>query len=131
MPSTKRNLFGTSLALFGATTAAAALVAGAQGGPTRVGALSGVAVAAVASASALFLLALAFDRGIKLVVGALAAGFLLRMMLVAAGILLAIALRGDTLAFAVAFFALYLAHQAIELTVVVRRARPAAAEGPA
>ena len=131
MPSTKKSLFGTSLALFGATTGAAALCALFQGGSTRTGAMAGVVAAAVASASALWMLALAFDRGMKLLLGALAAGFLLRMVLVAGGILSAIALQGDPMAFAVAFFALYLAHQTIELTVVVRRSRPAAAEGNA
>jgi hypothetical protein len=128
MSSAKRSLFGKSLALFGATTVAGALVPLALAGAARTGALAGVVAAALASATALVLLALAYERGTKLLMGALAAGFMLRMLVVGAGLLSALALGADLMAFAVAFFALYLAHQIIELAVVVR-AR--AAEGAA
>ncbi len=127
----KKSLFGKSLVLFALTTAVGGAAPFLFEGPARLGAGAGVAVGALASASALGLLALAFDRGVKLVLGALVVGFLLRMMLVAAGVLVAHALGGDPLAFAAAFFALYFAHQVIELAVVVRRARPQAAEGQA
>lgn len=127
----KRSLFGKSLALFALTTGLGAGAAFTVEGASRLGAGTGIVVGAVASASALSLLALSFDRSLKLVLGALVAGFLLRMMLVAAGVLVAHALGGDLLSFAAAFFALYLAHQIIELAVVVRRARPQAAEGQA
>lgn len=127
----KKSLFGKSFALFALTTGVGVAAPFFFEGPVRLGAGTGVAVGALASASALGLLALAFDRGLKLVLGALVVGFLLRMMLVAAGVLVAHALGGDPLAFAAAFFALYLAHQVIELAVVVRHARPQAAEGQA
>ena len=128
MQSAKPNLFGKSLFIFGATTVAAALVPFALAGPVRLGALAGVFAAAVATATALVLLTLAHGRDTRLLLGALAAGFLLRMMVVAAGLVAALALGADLLSFATAFFALYLAHQAIEVTAVLR-AR--AAEGAA
>ncbi|MGC4122766.1 MAG: hypothetical protein QM765_50975 [Myxococcales bacterium] len=127
----KKSLFGKSLALFALTTGLGVAAPFFVQGPARLGAGTGVVVGAIASASALGLLALAFDRGLKLVLGALVVGFLLRMMLVAAGVLVAHVLGGDLLAFAATFFALYLAHQIIELAVVVRHARPQAAEGQA
>jgi hypothetical protein len=129
--SVKRNLFGKSLVLFGLTTALGAAAPFMLEGAVRLGAGAGVATGALASATALALLAAAFDRGLKLVLGALVVGFLLRMLLVAAGVLVAHAMGGDLLSFAAAFFALYLAHQAIELAVVVRHARPQPAEGQA
>lgn len=129
--SVKKSLFRKSLVLFGLTTLVAGLAPLALAGEARTGAATGVAVAALASASALALLGLAFDRGLKLVLGALVSGFLLRMILVAAGVLVARALGADPLAFVGGFFALYLAHQAIELVVVVRHAPPQAAEGKA
>ncbi|MBI5545600.1 MAG: hypothetical protein HY901_17070, partial [Deltaproteobacteria bacterium] len=78
MPNQKRHLFGRSLALFGLTTAMACAAPLLLAGATRIGAATGVGVAAVASMTALGLLALAIERGTKLVLGALAVGFLLR-----------------------------------------------------
>lgn len=131
MQSATRSLFGRSAALFAATIALGAAVLLALGPGARAGAAAGLVASALGSAVALALLAAAFDRGLKRVLGALVAGFLTRMLLVAAGLLVSGALEGEPLAFAAAFFGLYLAHQAIELTVVVRRARVAAAEGSA
>ena len=127
----KRQTLRTGMLLMGLTTGLAALVPAALSGAVRLGAGAGLAVAAVASASAIALLALSIDRGIKLVLGALVVGFLLRMLMVAAGLLLARSLGADLLAFACGFFALYLAHQLIEVVVVVRRAGSAAAEARA
>jgi hypothetical protein len=131
MHSAKHSVFRRSLGLFGLTTALAAGVPVLLDGAARLGALTGVVAGTLASATALGLLALAFDRPVKLLLGALVVGFLLRMLVVGAGILIAVHLGGEPLAFVAAFFGLYLVHQAIELTVVVRRTRTVSAEGQA
>lgn len=129
--SGKRSLFGKSLAWFGGTTLLAAVAPFLLDGAARTGVVAGVVTGAFASLCALGLLSLAFDRGMKMVLGALAVGFLLRMLLVAAGLLSSMALGGESLAFVAAFFGLYLAHQIIEFTVVVKRSRSVPAEGQA
>lgn len=131
MQSATRSLFGRSAALFAATSAVGAAALFSLGSGARAGAAAGLIASALGSAVALALLAAAFDRGLKPVLAALVVGFLTRMLLVAAGLLASGALGGDPLAFTAAFFGLYLAHQAIELTVVVRRARAVSAEGSA
>lgn len=120
-----------SYALFGVTTAMGAAAASLAAGSERLGALAGVAVAAVSSAVALALLALAVTGGLKRVLAALAVSFLLRMMAVAAGLFAARAAGGDLLAFCIAFFALYLAHQVIEIAAVSRSSGARPAEGKA
>ncbi len=126
-----QNLFGRSLILFAASTVAAlALSALAQGG-LRSGALAGVITATLSTCFSLVLLKLTFERGVKQVLAAISAGFLLRMMAVAAGLLVARALGGELLAFAAGFFGLYLVHQTIEIAVVARRTRARAVESKA
>jgi hypothetical protein len=130
MESAKRSPFGRSLPLFGATTGAGALSCFIVDGPLRIGALAGISVAALTSAIALTLLSLAFDRNINAVLGAVAAGFLMRMLFLAVGLLAALRLKGEPIAFVVGFFVLYLAHQLIEIFVVLRQSRrPVAAGG--
>jgi hypothetical protein len=91
-------------------------------GPARVGVLAGVLCALSGTAAAFSLLSLASARGNKMVLGALVAAFLLRVLLVGAGLLVTRFARGDLLVFTAAFFAMYLTHQAIELSAVTRRA---------
>lgn len=129
MATSKQSPFKASVALLVLSTLVGCAALLAVHGAARAGAAAGIAVGVLASGTALAFLALAFNRGIKLLLGALAAGFLVRMLLVAGGLLASLALKGDVMAFAVAFFALYFAHQAIELTLVVRAARPLTAEG--
>jgi hypothetical protein len=120
-----------SYALFGLTTALGAAAALMAAGAERSGALAGVVGAAASSAVALALLIMAMPRGLKQVLAALAVSFLLRMIAVAAGLLAARATGGDLLAFCIAFFALYLAHQVIEIAAVFRRSGAQPAEGKA
>jgi ABC-type transport system involved in cytochrome c biogenesis permease subunit len=120
-----------SYALFGLTTAMGAAAALSAAGAQRLGAMAGVAAAAVTSAVALGLLFLAMPGGLKRVLGALAVAFFLRMITVAAGLLAARSAGGDLLAFCIAFFALYLAHQVIEIAAASRRSGARPAEGKA
>lgn len=120
-----------SFALFGLTTALGAAAALSVAGASRAGALSGVAGAAISSAVGLTLLTLALPRGLKQVLAAVGISFLLRMIVVAAGLLVAKATGGDLLAFCIGFFALYLAHQLIEIAALSRRSGARPLEGKA
>ncbi len=120
-----------SYALFGLTTAMGAGAAFLAAGAQRLGALAGVCVAAVTSAVALGLVFLAASGGLKRVLAALAVSFLLRMFAVAVGLFAARSFGGDLLAYCIAFFALYLAHQVIEIAAVSRRSGARPAEGKA
>ncbi len=118
-----------SFALFGLTTALGAAAALSVAGASRAGALSGVVGAAISSAVALALLTLALPRGLKQVLAAVGVSFLVRMIVVAAGVLVAKATGGNLFAFCIGFFALYLAHQLIEIAAVSRGSETRPLEG--
>ena len=129
--TTSRLILGRGVGLCALTTALAALAPVLLAGPSRLGAVIGLATAALATGSSLGILKLTFHGGMKHAVAGLAVGFLLRMLLVAAGLLVALSAGGEPLAFAATFFGLYLAHQSIEIAMLSRSARPAQLEGKA
>ncbi|MGI5863206.1 MAG: hypothetical protein ACOX6T_14260 [Myxococcales bacterium] len=129
--TTSRLVFGRSVALCALATGLAAVASVLLAGPSRLGAMIGVATAALSTGSSLGILKLTFHGGMKRAIAGLAVGFLLRMLMVAAGLLVALSAGGEPLAFAAAFFGLYLAHQSIEIAMLSRRSRPAQLEGKA
>ncbi len=87
-------------------------------GAVRLGAEIGAGLSAVVGALAMTLGAKALTGTFQQSLAALVAFFLLRMVTVAAALLLAKVAGGSLLAAAMAFFGLYLAGQALELTYV-------------
>ncbi len=92
----------------------------------RTGVWIGVLAAAISSGIAFSLLSIALERSFKILTMALIVGVLLRIILVAVGLIVSLRLNAHPLAFCVAFFVLYIAHQSIEITSILRRSSPVA-----
>ncbi len=118
------RLFARVLLASGAVVAAALLTAALLlTGPSRVGAVAGLAVAGLSGALALALLRRSAGRPVQALLGAIVTSFLSRMVLVGLGLVAAIRLwsQATALPFAVAFFSLFFLLQGLEF-VYARRA---------
>lgn len=112
-----------SLTLVISSTVAAGALPLLLSGSVQIGAFVGVITAVLATVVTFFFLSRALDRGLQKALLAMVLGFLSKMVLVTAGLLVARAADADLLAFAVAFFGLFLVHQMIEIAAVLRHAR--------
>jgi hypothetical protein len=129
--SASQSPVGRSFLICASTVVLAAIAVGMLPASLRVGAGLGVGTAALSSALTLGFLQLTWRRALKQVIASLAVGFLLRMVMVAAGLLTALHLGAEPLAFAAAFFGLYLVHQTVEIGMLARRESAARVEGEA
>ncbi len=112
-----------SLTLVISSTIVAAVLPAFLTGVVQVGAVCGIVTAALSSAATFFFLSRALGQGMQKALLAMVLGFLSKMVLVTVGVLATRAVGGDLLAFAVAFFGLFLVHQMIEISAVLRSAR--------
>ena len=108
-------------------SAAAALTAGLAAalflaGPARIGALGGVGVSAASGVLGLFLIRKSLERPLAVMLKAIVTTFLTRLVLVALGLVAVVRWwsKDSALAFAVAFFALFVLLQGIEFTYALR-----------
>lgn len=112
-----------SLTLVISSTVVAGVLPAFLTGTVRTGAIIGLVTAAIATALTFFFLSRALGQGLQKALLAMVLGFLSKMVLVTVGVLVGRAAGGDLLAFAVAFFGLFLVHQMIEIAAVLRSAR--------
>jgi hypothetical protein len=97
----------------------------------RPGLWAGWATAGASSLTAFALLAWSHPRSVQAALGAVAVGFLARMLLLALGLLSALRHGADPLWFTVAFFGAYLPLQGLEIAGVLSRLKGHAVSSPA
>jgi hypothetical protein len=111
------------LHLYAAASALACAAGVAVAARVSTEALLGAAFASAAAAAALPLVAWGTPRSTNALLGGFVGGFFARMILVAAGLLYSGARGALAAQYAVAFFAVYAATQAVEVAYVVNSSR--------